>query len=112
MMGHQTTYTRVCESCKRVMHNVGPTRRFCESCMKKRVAKKQADYRAECADLEALRNGDEIIEIPKKNPKPKPSKDNSIGAVCARAIAAGRTYGQQVEYERRQKELRERGEIN
>lgn len=41
----------------------------------------------------------------------KPTQDNSIGAVCARAIAAGRTYGQQVEFERRQKELKDRGEI-
>jgi hypothetical protein len=28
------------------------------------------------------------------------------------AAPAGRTYGQQVEYERRQKELRDRGEID
>lgn len=37
---------------------------------------------------------------------------SSISDVCARAHAAGRTYGQQVEYERRQKELRDRGEID
>ena len=37
---------------------------------------------------------------------------SSISDVCARAHAAGRTYGQQVEYERRQKELRDRGKID
>ncbi|MFR7837305.1 MAG: hypothetical protein ACLU19_04705 [Faecalibacterium sp.] len=60
----------------------------------------------------AVDKGDEIVEIPKPRPHPnKPAQDNSLGAVCARAIAAGRTYGQQVEFERRQKELKDRGEI-
>lgn len=45
----------------------------------------------------------------KKHPLPQGS---SISDVCARANAAGRTYGQQVEYERRQKEMRDRGKID
>lgn len=42
---------------------------------------------------------------------PKPTAENSIQAVNARAAAAGRSYGQQVLFERRQKELKDRGEI-
>ena len=60
----------------------------------------------------AVDKGDEIVELPKPRSRPeKPTQDNSLGAVCARANAAGRTYGQQVEFERRLKELKDRGEI-
>lgn len=54
----------------------------------------------------------DILPVSQRTPVKKPTKANSLEAVCARANTAGRTYGQQVEYERRQKELRERGEID
>lgn len=46
----------------------------------------------------------------RKRKKQALPQGSSIHDVCARAEAYGRTYGQQVAFERRQKELRERGE--
>ena len=74
-----THFTRKCETCGKVMKHVGPTRRFCADCTRKRNRVQQGEYRARKAAMSA--------------------------------IAAGRTYGQQVEFERRQKELKDRGEI-
>lgn len=116
-MAQKTTakYTRTCVTCGAEMHNVGPTRQYCPACAGKRAAeamvlKKKRLYEQkmrEKMEREALEE-----KARKAFPHPaKPTEDNSIGAVCARAIAAGRTYGQQVEFERRQKELKDRGEI-
>lgn len=104
-------FTRKCETCGKVMKHVGPTRRFCADCTRKRNRVQQGEYRARKAAM-AVDKGNEIVEIPKPRPHPnKPAQDNSLGAVLARANAAGRTYGKQVEFERRQKELKDRGEI-
>ena len=116
-MARTTTakYTRTCVTCGAEMHNVGPTRQYCPSCLGKRAAeamilKKKRLYQQklkEKMEREALEK-----EARKTFPHPeKLTQDNSLGAVCARANAAGRTYGQQVEFERRQKELKDRGEI-
>lgn len=106
-----THFTRKCETCGKVMKHVGPTRRFCADCTRKRNRVQQGEYRARKAAM-AVDKGNEIVEIPKPRPRPnKPTQDNSLGAVLARANAAGRTYGKQVEFERRQKELKDRGEI-
>lgn len=116
-MAQTTTakYTRTCVTCGAEMHNVGPTRQYCPTCLGKRAAaalvlKKKLlreQKMREKMEREALEE-----KARKAFPHPaKPTEDNSLGAVCARAIAAGRTYGQQVEFERRQKELKDRGEI-
>lgn len=116
-MARTTTakYTRTCVTCGAEMHNVGPTRQYCPACLGKRAAEAlvlkkkllREEKMREKMEREALEE-----KARKAFPHPKkPTQDNSIGAVCARAIAAGRTYGQQVEFERRQKELKDRGEI-
>lgn len=108
-------YTRICEMCGATMENVGPTRRFCPSCIGKRAAEKMLAKHALQRELRLKEKLEqEKVEaefMPKPRPK-KPTADNSIDSVCARAIASGRTYGQQVEFERRQKELKDRGEID
>lgn len=106
-----THFTRKCETCGKVMKHVGATRRFCADCTRERNRVQRSEHRARKAAM-AVDKGDGIVEIPKPSPHlGKPTQDNSLGAVCARANAAGRTYGQQVEFERRQKELKDRGEI-
>ena len=116
-MARTTTrkYTRTCVICGAEMHNVGAQRQYCPACLGRRAAeamilKKKLLHEQKMREQMEQRALEE--EARKAFPHPeKPTEDNSIGAVCARAIAAGRTYGQQVEFERRQKELRDRGEI-
>ena len=108
-MSKLMTYTRKCEDCGAEMKNVGSTRRFCDACRRRRDSIRLI--------RKALREKGNLDDAPGELPPQrasyqKPTKANSIEAVCARANAAGRTYGQQVEYERRQKELRDRGEID
>ena len=94
-----------------MMENVGATRRFCPACLAKRSAEKARNAerakRAEWKEWEAQRR----VEQELRKAFPHPTAENSIQAVNARAEAAGRTYGQQVLFERRQKELKNRGEI-
>ena len=93
-----------------MMENVGATRRFCPACLAKRSAEKARNAeRAKRAEWkwkewEAQRRVEQELRKAFPHP-PKPTAENSIQAVNARAEAAGRTYGQQVEFERRQKEL-------
>lgn len=113
-MGAPGRYTRICEDCGVVMENVGATRRFCPACLAKRSAEKARNAerakRAEWKEWEAQRRVEQELRKAFPHP-PKPTAENSIRAVNARAEAAGRSYGQQVLFERRQKELRDRGEI-
>lgn len=75
-------------------------RKYCTACLKVVRKKNAEEHNKKMAAYYAAK---------KKAALPQGS---SISDVCARAHAAGRTYGQQVEYERRQKELRDRGEID
>lgn len=84
------------------MQDVAPNKRLCPACVKQN--QHQRDQKKALAHREAYAR--------REGPKKVLAANDSIGAVCARAIAAGRTYGQQVEFERRQKELKDRGEIN
>lgn len=77
------------------MKNVGCTRKYCDTCLKA-LRSKQADE-----------HNKKQREERKKTLLPQ---GKSIADVCARAEAAGRTYGQQVKFERRRKELEDRGE--
>lgn len=111
-MSDRTSFTRRCAICGKVMENVGATRLYCTPCRKHKDVEnhlqRQAYLRSTPSDDEDWKEW----MPPAPKPKAKPAAENTINSVCARAIAAGRTYGQQVEFERRQKELRERGEID
>lgn len=108
-MSSRASFTRRCAICGKVMENVGASRRFCTPCRKH---KDVVNHMQRVASFRREENDWKEWMPPEPKPKAKPAAENTIGSVCARAIAAGRTYGQQVEFERRQKELRERGEID
>ena len=94
-MSYHMVKQKQCEACGATMRNVGSSRKYCDACLKA-VRSKQADEHNKKQRAER-----------KKVPLPQ---GHSIADVCARAAAAGRTYGQQVEFERRRKELLSRGE--
>ena len=89
---------RYCALCGTAKTSGG--RKYCTACLKVVRKKNAEEHNKKMAAYYAAK---------KKAVLPQGS---SISDVCARAHASGRTYGQQVEYERRQKELRDRGEIN
>lgn len=99
-MSYYIVKQKQCELCGATMKNVGCTRKYCDTCLKALRSKQADEHNKKMAAYYAAK---------KKAALPQGS---SISDVCARAHAAGRTYGQQVEYERRQKELRDRGEID
>lgn len=106
-------HTRTCTVCGTVMHNVGATRLYCDPCARKKDLARKKDRRARLS-AQAVKDRVEQVKTetaftPRK--KQKLNEDQKMSAVLARAAAAHRTYGQQVEYERRQKELENRGEI-
>lgn len=94
-MSYHMVKQKQCEACGATMRNVGCSRKYCDACLKA-LRSKQADE-----------HNKKQREERKKVPLPQ---GHSIADVCARAEAAGRTYGQQVEFERRRKELLSRGE--
>ena len=94
-MSYYIVKQKQCELCGATMKNVGCTRKYCDTCLKA-LRSKQADE-----------HNKKQREERKKTFLPQ---GKSIADVCARAKASGRTYGQQVEFERRRKELEDRGE--
>ena len=94
-MSYYIVKQKQCELCGATMKNVGCTRKYCDTCLKA-LRSKQADE-----------HNKKQREERKKTLLPQ---GKSIADVCARAEAASRTYGQQVEFERRRKELDDRGE--
>lgn len=94
-MSYYIVKQKQCELCGATMKNVGSTRKYCDTCLKA-LRSKQADE-----------HNKKQREERKKTLLPR---GKSIADVCARAEAAGRIYGQQVEFERRRKELEDRGE--
>lgn len=112
MMAQTTTakYTRTCVTCGAEMHNVGPMRQYCPACVGKRAAAALA-LKKKLLREQKMREKMEREALEEEARKVFLHQDNSLGAVLARANAAGRTYGKQVEFERRQKELKDRGKI-
>ena len=112
-MASNAKYIRKCQECGKVMYNVVANKIFCAKCLRKheqlRYYKKLRKEEIKAAQQKEEEEFFKAIRRPHIKP---PSKENSISAICARAIAAGRTYGQQVEWEHRQKELKDRGEID
>lgn len=108
-MSTQKKTTRICLECGAVMYDVGAKRKLCPTCVGRKAALAMRRQKA----LNIAKRKAEKPPAPPPKPRPKKKVDeNSLAAVLARADAAGRTYGQQVEFERRQKELKERGEVN
>lgn len=105
-MSTTATFTRTCILCGASMENVGATRKFCPSCRAKRAVETMCARKAEKRAAEKKAREEALIASQKKA-----AQKNSITDICARAQTAGRSYGQQVAYEKRQKELKERGEI-
>lgn len=79
----------VCKDCGALMKNVPYSKQYCPACLRRRKLASKARvregnrYRAE--RLKAL-------------------GPDTLGSICERAEAAGRSYKQQVEFEQRQKE--------
>lgn len=94
-MSYHMVKQKQCEACGTTMQNVGNTRRYCDACLKARRSEQVEKYKEKQRE---------------ERKKPALPQGKSIADVCARAEAAGRTYGQQVEFERRRKELLSRGE--
>lgn len=94
-MSYYIVKQKQCELCGATMKNVGSTRKYCDTCLKA-LRSKQANE-----------HNKKQREERKKTLLPR---GKSIADVCARAKADGRTDGQQVEFERRRKELEDRGE--
>ena len=94
-MSYHMVKQKQCELCGATMKNVGCSRKYCDACVKA-LRSKQADEHNKKQRAERK--------------KPALPQGKTIADVCARAKAAGRTYGQQVEFERRRKELEDRGE--
>lgn len=99
-MGAHAVKSKACALCGATMTGVDTRRKYCPDCLSTVRKINAEEYRKK---LKAE------YEEKKKQALPQGS---SIRDVCTRAEAAGRTYGQQVEFERRQKELRDRGEID
>ena len=90
-MGRRTVKEKRCQLCNAVMTGVDVRRKYCPRCLPT-VRRMQAE---ESNKKIAARRAAEKLVLP---------QGNSIHDVCIRAKAAGRTYGQQVVFERLQKE--------
>lgn len=90
-MSYHMVKQKQCEACGATMRNVGSSRKYCDACLKALRSKQADEHNKKAREAAAA----------KKRALPQGS---SIHDVCARAEAAGRTYGQQVEFERREKE--------
>ena len=80
-----------------MMYGVDPGKMFCDACKKRRYGKSSVDTGAQPG-------------IAKPKEKPKTNHDMIVDDNAA-AAAKGMSYGKFKEWQRRQKELKERGEI-
>lgn len=94
--GHRKV-DKPCKECGTMMYGVDPGRFYCDDCKKHRYAKLFADT-------------DPQTGIVKPKEKPKTNHDLLVDDNAA-AAAKGMSYGHFKEWQRRQKELKERGEI-
>lgn len=86
-----------CKECGTMMYGVDPGKMFCDACKKRRYGKSIVDT-------------DTQTGIVKPKEKPKTNHDRIVDDNAA-AAAMGLSYGKFKEWQRRQKELKERGEI-
>ena len=86
-----------CKECGTMMYGVDPGKMFCDACKKRRYGKSSVDTGTQPG-------------IVKPKEKPKTNHDMIVDDNAA-AAAKGMSYGHFKEWQRRQKELKERGEI-
>lgn len=95
--GRHRKVDKPCKDCGTMMYGVDPGKMFCDSCKKRRYGKSSVDT-------------DTLPGIVKSKEKPKTNHDMIVDDNAA-AAAKGMSYGKFKEWQRRQKELKERGEI-
>lgn len=95
--GERRRVDKPCKECGTMMYGVDPGRFFCDACKKSRYGKSSVDT-------------DPQAGIVKPKEKPKTNHDLLVDDNAA-AAAKGMSYGHFKEWQRRQKELKERGEI-
>jgi uncharacterized Zn finger protein (UPF0148 family) len=95
--GRHRKVDKPCKECGTMMYGVDPGKMFCDACKKRRYGKSSVDTGAQPG-------------IVKPKEKPKTNHDLIVDDNAA-AAAKGMSYGKFKEWQRRQKELKERGEI-
>lgn len=95
--GRHRKVDKPCKECGTMMYGVDPGKMFCDACKKRRCGKSSVDTGTQTG-------------IVKPKEKPKTNHDLLVDDNAA-AAAKGMSYGKFKEWQRRQKELKERGEI-
>lgn len=95
--GRHRKVDKPCKECGTMMYGVDPGKMFCDACKKRRYGKSSVDTGT-------------LPGIVKPREKPKTNHDLIVDDNAA-AAAKGMSYGKFKEWQRRQKELKERGEI-
>ena len=96
-LGRHRKVDKPCKECGTMMYGVDPGKMFCDACKKSRYGKSIMDTGTQPG-------------IIKPKEKPKTNHDMIVDDNAA-AAAKGMSYGHFKEWQRRQKELKERGEI-
>ena len=96
-VGRHRKVDKPCKECGAMMYGVDPGKMFCDACKKRRYGKSSVDTGTQPG-------------IVKPKEKPKTNHDLLVDDNAA-AAAKGMSYGHFKEWQRRQKELKERGEI-
>ena len=96
-VGRHRKVDKPCKECGTMMYGVDPGKMFCDDCKKRRYGKSSVDTGTQPG-------------IVKPKEKPKTNHDLLVDDNAA-AAAKGMSYGKFKEWQRRQKELKERGEI-
>lgn len=95
--GRHRKVDKPCKECGTMMYGVDPGKMFCDACKKRRYGKSSVDTGT-------------LPGIVRPKEKPKTNHDLIVDDNAA-AAAKGMSYGKFKEWQRRQKELKERGEI-
>ena len=96
-VGRHRKVDKPCKECGTMMYGVDPGKMFCDDCKKRRYGKSSVDTGTQPG-------------IVKPKEKPKTNHDLLVDDNAA-AAAKGMSYGHFKQWQRRQKELKERGEI-
>lgn len=94
--GRHRKVDKPCKECGTMMHGVDPGKMFCDACKKRRYGKSSVDTGTQPG-------------IVKPKEKQKTNHDRIVDDNAA-AAAMGLSYGKFKEWQRRQKELKERGD--
>ena len=86
-MSYYIVKQKQCELCGATMKNVGSARKYCDACLKDVRSKQREEQKKKQREEQKKKQREER----KKTLLPR---GKSIADVCARAEAAGRTYGQ------------------